>query len=129
MLVSTREATVFVKILASPAAILAGNVHGLGAICRQLTGLQLVQPLCVGIEQCEALLDRQLAGFRFASRQLYADAVASGDPFQLVPGTDAVLIGDPLGHSELELAGNLGHNPYFSKEYILTARYSYRHDP
>jgi hypothetical protein len=56
------------------------------------------------------------------SRQLYADAVASGDPFQLVAGTDAVLIGDLLGHSELELAGYLWHNPYFIKDYILTAR-------
>ena len=99
MLVSTREATVFVKILASPAAILARNVHGLGAIRRQSTGLQLVQPLCVGIEQCEALLCRQLAGFRFASHRLHADAVASGDPFQLVTRTDAVLISDLLSRS------------------------------
>jgi hypothetical protein len=64
---------------------------------------------------------RQLAGFRFASRRLHADAVASGYPFQLVTRTDAVLISDLLRHSELELAGNLGHNPYFIKDWILTA--------
>src|SRR5580692_6675905 len=115
MLVSTREATressiIVVEFLARPAAILASDSRFFSLRLLECLCLKLVDVGHVGIEQSEALFHRQpMAGLRLATDQFDSNAFAGGNPLQFVARADAVLVGNPFGNGELELAGNLWH--------------------
>src|SRR6266851_2053861 len=120
MLVSTREATV-VELLASPATVLARDSVTL--VLPQLFRLDLVDSPHRRIKQLKSFLGRQLiCCFGLAAHQLNSNALSRRNPLQFIPRPDAVLIRDNLGHSQLQLAGHLWHNPYCIKDTILTAR-------
>jgi hypothetical protein len=115
MLVSTRETTrktsiVVVQLLTRPAAIFAANVRPFGSCFFELVGLEFIQPLRVGIEKRKPLLGRQLVpGSSFRTGQLNSNALARGNPLQLVPRADAILVGDRLGDGQLEFGSHFGH--------------------
>lgn len=53
---------------------------------------------------------------RLQACPLNADCIASRQELDLVPGGDAVAIGDRLGDRDLTLARHPCHNPYSSKD-------------
>src|SRR5881409_1043345 len=105
MFVSTRPATV-VELLARPSAILRG------------LPLPAAPPHAPGglVEEFHAILGRKRAA---ASDGLDSNDVAGRLPFDLIARPDAESVRDRPGHRHLELARNLGHGPYFSKDGFL----------
>src|ERR1700689_2458160 len=113
MLVSTREPTresliIVVKILSGPAPFFASRSFTLMLL--QLVRLKFVDSLHTFVEERQPLLRRQLVpGPRLAADQLDSNALSRWNQCQLVPGPDAVLVGDGFGHGQLQLGSHLGH--------------------
>src|SRR4029453_12128372 len=80
--------------------------------------LALRMPLRGLIEKSQALARAQGLGHLSGGQD--AEGVARGHPLDLVPGPDAELIGERLGKGHLKLRSHLGHDPYCSKDTILT---------
>src|SRR5688572_21319017 len=113
MLVSIRRITV-VQLLTRPAP--PGRAV---ARCERHLLLPRFLPSHVLIEHPQRFLAAD--GERRCARAFWheADALAGSLELDLVAGLDAVLLGEPLGERQLELAGDLGHGPYFSKDKVL----------
>src|ERR1700732_4974308 len=108
--VSTREATVFVKFLARPAAIFSSNLRALCLCLRQLPRLQFIPTGHVGIKKRQLLLGRELVSApRPSPDQFDANAFARRNPLQFVSRSDPVLVRNCLRHGQLKLGSHFRH--------------------
>src|SRR3990172_3535982 len=112
MLVSTSAATA-VEILAPPSALARGSTSTLGPLAPPLA-------LLGAVEESKALLDARPE--RAAARGDHANRIPSGLPVDLVAGLDPVAVCQRPGDRHLELAGDLRHGPYPSKDGFLAPR-------
>src|ERR1700682_5580997 len=95
MFVSTRAATL-VEILPGPDSVLR----------RFAPPPTSADPAICLVEELQSLFDRQWLALPGG---VDPDGIAGCLEFNLVPGSDAVPLGNRLGHGHLELARHLGH--------------------
>src|SRR5262249_38606944 len=102
MFVSTSAATP-VEILAPPAAIFSSPAARAFPLPRAL-------PLGSLIEERQTSLWAVRRAGDSPGRRHDTDRIARGHPVDLLPGTDAIAVGDGFRNGDLELAGDPGHD-------------------